>query len=150
MAGKSLMRVLPVIACVLALGLSGCAVDALNTEPEVRGLKGSGVQNLGDPGAVADITIRVGQGVRIALKANATTGYSWSVKPGWSESIVELTTDEYRADPSPPGMTGRGGTQYYVFTGAQPGETQIMLGYARSWEDVAPVEERLLNFAILP
>ena len=45
------MRVLPVIACVLALGLSGCAVDGLNTEPEVKGLKGSGVQHLGDPGA---------------------------------------------------------------------------------------------------
>ena len=144
------MRVLPAIAYMLALGLSGCVVDGLNTEPEVKGLKGSGVQRLGDPGPVADITIRSGEAVRIALKANESTGYSWSVAPGWDDSVVELTSGVYEADPAPAGVVGSGGIQYYVFTALQPGETQVRLGYARGWEDKLPVEERLLNFTILP
>ena len=130
------------------LVLSACAIDPLNTDPEVRGLRGTGITNLGDPGEVSDVDLRPGESFRLAFDANATTGYSWALLPEYSETVIELTGDEYRSNSNPFGMVGVGGTQYFQLRALASGETQLRFVYSRSRNAEDAVEERLLNVSV--
>lgn len=73
-----------------------------------------------------------GKVVTFCLDSNPTTGYDWTaVLDG---DCVELTRDEYKQDPSEPGMAGVGGCQYYDFTAVKEGTATVTFTYARSWE----------------
>lgn len=67
----------------------------------------------------------------VALDANSTTGYQWTFE---EVENVKLTDSYYVTDEAPAGMTGVGGTQYFVFTPEKEGEYEIKFSYSRSFE----------------
>ena len=133
-----------VSSLVLGAGLlsGGCAVNAMNTEPEVRGLEGQiSPQRLTDPQTGAEVVLSQGNQLIVELRANPTTGYMWSVLSGMDAGVMSLVGEDYIGDASPPGMVGVGGKTVFVFSADQIGETVLQLGYARARQTPEDVRE---------
>ena len=83
----------------------------------------------------ASVTVKVGDTVRVKLKSNRTTGYSWAeIKDKTDAKILKSDGGDYEVNPHPEGMVGVGGVETFTFTALAPGRTEIALGYARPWE----------------
>ena len=80
------------------------------------------------------VTVRPGDTVRIKLRSNRTTGYSWALAGKPDEKVLKSEGNEYKVDEHPAGMVGVGGNDVWTFTALAPGRTEIALGYARPWE----------------
>ena len=79
------------------------------------------------------ITVPVGVGFTINVKANPTTGYTWEV--GFDQSLLKLVR---RYTPSGSGAIGAGGVETFEFEGIKAGQTEIYLNYKRSFEPNNP------------
>lgn len=126
-----------IAALIGGLLVSACIPDIMNTKPEVRGLEGAApVQTFTDPASGTDITLRPGGKLNLKLDSNPTTGYFWYLKDIDASQIDHLT-DDYKADPAPEGVVGSGGHQLFVFEALSTGNSNLVLSYERSPQDVA-------------
>jgi len=107
-------------------------------------------------GFSANIAINVDPGQSrflIALPANPSTGYQWSIK-GYDRAVINMIHSEYRAPNQP--LIGSGGTMYYTFevigTSDLPATTIITFEYGRPWEKTAIKQKQVVvvNFALSP
>jgi inhibitor of cysteine peptidase len=92
-----------------------------------------------------EINLRVGDGVKLSLEENPTTGYRWEflVKP---EAVCVVVSDAYVAGG---GGVGSGGVHNWVFRAVDRGTSVIRLAYRRPWEkDVAPAQTFTLTVVI--
>ena len=80
------------------------------------------------------LKVKIGDVIRVKLKSNRTTGYSWSLTGKTDAKVLNSGEVEYKVDEHPAGMVGVGGTETFTFTAVAPGRTEIALGYARPWE----------------
>ena len=81
------------------------------------------------------LKVKVGDVIRVKLKSNRTTGYSWALISGKTDAKVLKSGEvEYKVDEHPAGMVGVGGNDFCTFTALAEGKTEIALGYARPWE----------------
>ena len=80
------------------------------------------------------IKVKVGDVIRVKLKSNRTTGYSWALTGKTDAKVLKSGEVEYKVDEHPAGMVGVGGNDFCTFTALAPGKTDISLGYARPWE----------------
>lgn len=85
-----------------------------------------------------EISAKVGEIIVIELDGNATTGYSWAEQPGRSDSVLESQGNEYKPREMPVGMVGGPGKSYFRYLVKAPGKTELVFGYARSWEQNTP------------
>ena len=80
------------------------------------------------------LKVKVGDVIRVKLKSNRTTGYSWALTGKTDAKVLKSGEVEYKVDEHPAGMVGVGGNDFCTFTALAPGKTEIALGYARPWE----------------
>ena len=80
------------------------------------------------------LKVKVGDTIRVKLKSNRTTGYSWALTGKTDAKVLKSGEVEYKVDEHPAGMVGVGGNDFCTFTALAPGKTEIALGYARPWE----------------
>ena len=80
------------------------------------------------------LKVKVGDVIRVKLKSNRTTGYSWALTGKTDAKVLKPGEVEYKVDEHPAGMVGVGGNDFCTFTALAPGKTDISLGYARPWE----------------
>ena len=78
-------------------------------------------------------TMKVGDGYRLELESNATTGYQWALQPGMDESVLRLESSRYVNPEGADGMTGAGGTEVFIFRAQAVGSTNVLLHYAQPW-----------------
>jgi len=135
------------VICLSAVGLVGCqsaTVPMVSAEPasvrdvaSVDGIRG-GVT-----------TLRAGQTLSIALPANPTTGYSWSLA-GFDEGVLRraMPFDAHVTDSHAPGMVGVGGVTRWTFEAAAPGETTLTLSYGRPWAKDASDETAIYRVVV--
>lgn len=83
--------------------------------------------------------------LKIALDANATTGYCWQYTIE-DPTVLTAEEDEYLPDDVPSGLCGAGGVWNARFTAVGEGSTLLKLTYARSWED-GFAEQHILRIA---
>jgi predicted secreted protein len=88
----------------------------------------------------------VGEDLVVSLDESPSTGYAWSVISPTDETVLTWSTEYV---PDEPVMPGSGGTRNHTFTGAAPGSAAIELHYARSWEDVPPIDVFLLGVTVV-
>ena len=94
------------------------------------------------------IHVLPGETIRIKLRSNPSTGYSWALGP-IEEGMFETSGEsEFVANPHREGEAGYGGCEIWTFKAEQSGETEISLVYARSWEDKDPAKTFKLNVVI--
>ena len=95
------------------------------------------------------VTVRPGDTVRIKLKSNRTTGYSWAMTGKLDEKVLKSEGNEYKVDEHPAGMVGVGGSDVWTFQALAAGKTEIVLGYARPWEkDKEPAQAFKLTVVV--
>ena len=95
------------------------------------------------------VTVHPGDTVRIKLKSNRTTGYSWALSGKLDEKVLKSEGNEYKVDEHPAGMVGVGGSDVWTFKALAAGKTEIVLGYARPWEkDKAPAQAFKLTVVV--
>ena len=95
------------------------------------------------------VTVRPGDTVRIKLKSNRTTGYSWAMSGKLDEKVLKSEGNEYKVDEHPAGMVGVGGSDVWTFKALAAGRTEIVLGYARPWEkDKEPAQAFKLTVVV--
>lgn len=78
--------------------------------------------------------LKVGETQVLELKGNPTTGFRWMLAealPADSPVSVEIA---YESAASRKPLCGRGGVFKVSYTGVKPGETTVVLIYARPWE----------------
>jgi len=77
-----------------------------------------------------EITTRVNEDFEIVLSEVRTAGYRWTISEN-GEPILQLTQEV--SLPNAAGIGGAGQRQWR-FHAASPGETEIRIEYARSWQ----------------
>jgi inhibitor of cysteine peptidase len=83
------------------------------------------------------LELRVGDGVKLSLAENPTTGYRWELvaKP---EPNCVVVNDSYAANTD---AIGSGGTRTWEFRAVSQGTGTVSLAYRRPWEkDAAPAQ----------
>jgi inhibitor of cysteine peptidase len=93
------------------------------------------------------INLHVGDGVKVTLAENPTTGYKWELlaRP---EPICVIVTDAYVAD-SAIGTVGAGGARNWEVRAVDKGTATLRLAYRRPWEkDVAPAQAFTLALVV--
>ncbi len=89
-------------------------------------------QELGPDASGRTIQITTGETFVVALGANRTTGFDWTVATQWDEALLALDGTTYGSD-APPGIVGAGGTSRWTFRAKAPGTTSFKLVYRRPW-----------------
>lgn len=95
------------------------------------------VLDAGDNGS--NVTVRIGDLIKVGLKGNPTTGYTWTavLDEDSVESLRQVGEPDYVPDS---GLIGAGGTYTFTFRALSAGEAVLKLEYARPWESVPPLE----------
>ena len=136
------MKVLSACLGACALLVSSCAVDPLNTDPEVKGLRvASKLKSYADPVSGTALSVKQYRQFELFLPENPSTGYRWELKPGWSGTL-NFDESTYIADPAPEGLVGSGGTRRFVFSGATAGKTNLTFRYKRPGPEAEPADVR--------
>ena len=89
-----------------------------------------------------------GEPIRVNLRSNPSTGFSWALGPFEERGLETNGESEFVADPHREGEAGYGGCEIWTFKARHSGKTEISLFYARSWEDVDPAKRFKLNVVI--
>ncbi len=97
----------------------------------MAGCSGSKTKTYSDP--ATEISVKAGREFIIALKANATTGFSWEA--AFDESMLQLVSQNYMPDDNKEGMVGVGGTDHFRFKALASGITRAELTYRQPWAE---------------
>ncbi len=92
------------------------------------------------------LDIKNGSDFYITLKSNPTTGYQWSVD--FDSNFLELVDNKYVPDSDDPMLVGGSGKDYFKFKTLKSGTSEIKFFYARPWESVQPIEEKVYSIGI--
>jgi inhibitor of cysteine peptidase len=93
------------------------------------------------------INLRVGDGVKVTLAENPSTGYKWEflAKP---EPICVIVNDAYVANTAI-GTVGSGGLHHWDFRAVDKGTATVNLVYRRPWEkDATPGQTFVLTVVV--
>jgi len=82
-----------------------------------------------------NIEVKQGKAFVIALEANPTTGYMWSLAQPLDEKAVKLVKEKYTSQSN---LVGAGGVDRWEFKALTKGQTKIVLKYSRAWEKKIP------------
>ena len=123
------------------------AIGGGNGLIEVRGPEGGTATGFSD--GIGEVNTKGDHEIVATLPSNPTTGYQWQLMKPLAETTVKLVSHEYRAPQT--GLVGAGGREIWVFRTMGPGETEIALGYLRSWEKgVPPVNIQTIRLRVTP
>ena len=81
-----------------------------------------------------EVSLNVGDTLRVVLPSTPSTGYSWHVAGGGAALKPVSSSNTPSAQPRP----GAAGRQTLAFTAAAPGEENLVLDYSRPWEKGKP------------
>ena len=91
--------------------------------------------------AGANVALRRGDRLMVALAGNATTGFQWENALLYEYAVLRETEEaEYRAKPYPQEMVGFGGTFLFRYGAVDVGPQAFRFVYHRPWESVEPVQ----------
>lgn len=89
------------------------------------------------------VGLSVGQVWELALPANPTTGYAWTLVLPPAGAVLALESQVFHPAPQgTPGLVGAGGSQVFIFRALAPGDTHLEAVYARPWEKDQPPAAR--------
>ena len=128
---------------VSAICLVACSKSKKETPSNPSSEKFVDVEEANNGGTIHVVP---GETVRVKLRSNPSTGFSWSLGP-IEDGFFEIDS-EFIADPHREYEAGYGGNAIWKFKAERSGETEISLTYARSWEDDRPARTFNLHVVI--
>jgi predicted secreted protein len=79
------------------------------------------------------IRIKTGESILIELPVQLGTGYAW--QPPKQEQQALFVVKQEKAPSKAPPSPGSGETQAFRLLSTQPGETEVVFQYRRSWDE---------------
>ena len=141
------MKSVYLICIVCCLFLFTHAIAGEDVLIEVRGSEG--VTDISFSNGISEVNTKPDHEIVATLPSNPTTGYQWQLMKPLAERTVKLVSHVYLAPQTV--LVGAGGQEIWIFRTTGPGETEIALGYIRSWEKgVPPVNSRTIRLKITP
>lgn len=131
---SELARVAALLGAILLLHASG-AVAAGTGKAQ---LKVHAMQSLTEADDERTVELRVGEGVRLTLPENATTGYRWAIDRLDRDSVEMAGSDSHYGG----GAIGAAGNVTFDFTAKKAGSSEIALKYWRHFEGDASIVKR--------
>jgi inhibitor of cysteine peptidase len=117
------------IAALVSMAVPACAAGANPT----RTIEISMGDVINEKVITRDITLAVGDTLKVSLGANHTTPYSWTAEMQIGEpSILQQTKHEYVAPKSSPGFVGAPGAEIWTFAALKAGATTVATEYVMS------------------
>ena len=115
--------------------------------PYITSCTGSGAYTLENNGET--INLRKGDSITLKLESNPTTGYGWQLTDDMDSTVVSFTSTEYKQSKNAEEMVGSGGYEYFYFKSIASGSTDIILNYARPWEEgIEPIDVFKLSVVV--
>jgi inhibitor of cysteine peptidase len=103
---------------------------------------------IGELGSAVQVSLQVGDTLRVALPSTPSTGYSWQPAGDDTAGIVQLKPSQYKSGQPRPGASG---TQTITLTAKAPGQDHLTLNYVRTWEkNVKPARIYALSITVNP
>jgi inhibitor of cysteine peptidase len=134
------------LVLLLCSTVVGCGSDSRETHPAEDAKP---VVRVGDADDGQQRRLLVGQRLVVALPANPSTGYSWSVAQMDSSAVRQDGEADYEPDPAVPVAPGAGGTAVWNFVGVAAGVTPLKLEYTRPWDQgLAPARTFSLTIEV--
>lgn len=96
-----------------------------------------------------EVTLVAGQRLKLRLRANVTTGYSWAITDEVPRCIVAVGDPTYIQDEAH-GAEGVGGWSEWVFSAKEVGSGVLQLVYRQPWDQAAPPAQSLTVKVTVP
>jgi inhibitor of cysteine peptidase len=139
--------ILAFAAAIIVAAATACGSDA-TTSDDADQTKGGQVLDLTEADDGADLTVGVGDTIRVTLGGNPTTGYEWASDLGEEASTVLKPAGEplFEPDEVAEDIVGSGGKFTFTFTAVAAGQVELKLKYWRQFEpDTAPIDTFTAN-----
>ena len=121
--------VLMTLAVSAMIGVGAIALTQVDRDSPVSASIGPD-----ESGSIVDLD--VGGELTIALQANPSTGYGWTVTSIDPAVVTQTGEPELSAESN---LIGAGATVTFRFTAAGAGVSELRLDYQRPWEGVEPL-----------
>ncbi len=122
-------KLLTVLAILAVLGIAAFLIIRHTGKNNLSGI------TLTEDDSGREVSLRVGEKLKIILKSNPSTGYQWDVAP-FNESVIKLSEGPLVYEKKK--IPGGEGETVFVFEAVSPGTTTIKLMYRRPWEKFSP------------
>ena len=123
-------RLLVIVAILLSLAVPGCTSP---TPQPTKTIQVSMDDVYNQKVINRDVTLAVGDTLKLSLGSNQTTPYRWTADTKIGDpTIVQQTSHEYVQQKSAPGVTGAPGTEAWTFKALKAGSTTIATDYLMS------------------
>ena len=140
LAPRGLARWVVPTALLIALIAIGLAIWALPPpptgrpqEPQTKTIEVSYDDLQNQKFITRDITLAVGDTLKVILASNGSTGFSWTTEAQVSDSTVVQQTS-HESVGATTGRLGAWGTEVWTFKAVKAGATTIATDYGRPWE----------------
>jgi len=121
------------VIAVIGMTATGCGASA-NASGGVFKLTEA------DSGKILDV--KTGDTIEVVIAGNPTTGYEWTaaLDPASSALLGQVGEPTYTPDSTDQMLVGSGGTYVFKFKAIKSGRAMLKLVYARSFENVEPIQ----------
>ena len=126
------------VAVVAAILFASCSKSKDGTPSNSNPSSGKFV-DVDEGSSGQTIHVLPGEAIRVVLRSNPSTGFSWQLGP-IEEEVIEFIESGFEADPHKEYEVGYGGNHVWKFKAVGAGETELSLVYARPWEDEKPAK----------
>ena len=116
------------VAALVSATVLGCSFESRNPSP-LKTLQVSMDEVLKQSAITQDVTMGVGNTLKLTLASNYTTPYRWTVDTKIGDASIVQQTDHSYVKPSTD-MLGAPGTEVWMFTALKPGTTTITTSYS--------------------
>ncbi len=103
---------------------------------------------VGELGSAVQVSLQVGDTLRVVLPSTPSTGYSWRPSADDTAGAIQVKSSQYKAGQPRPGASG---TQTFTLAARAPGQDHLTLHYVRPWEKNAkPARTYAVNITVAP
>jgi inhibitor of cysteine peptidase len=85
-----------------------------------------------------EVTLQVGQALKVSLSENASTGHQWSIPPELKSKLTPVLREREETVEAPDRPPGRPGVRHLYFEAVAAGTADLEIHYRRSWENNKP------------
>jgi inhibitor of cysteine peptidase len=124
-----MIRLIALVA--MALTLAGCG--GIKKPPGTTTIDVSYDDLLNKRHLKLDISVAVGDTLRVVLASNPSTGYQWTPQAQIGDPAVIAQRDHYDSGGSGVHLPGAPGTATWTFQALKPGTTTVATTYGQPW-----------------
>ena len=85
-----------------------------------------------------EVTLQVGDNLKVSLSENASTGYRWSIPPEVKSKLAPVLRETGETVDAADGTPGKSGVRHLDFEALAAGTAALEIQYRRSWEQDKP------------